>query len=93
MAKNQTRPPKTRYEKINALLKRKLIPAALFSNAMIEQHELRSRRRVDGLHLPENADDAETPENCWERAGKRIRKMDPEMREARVILRELVASR
>ena len=84
-------PTNARYGKIIALLKRKLIGPALFSNEMTEQHRLRMRRRVDAMYLPEDADDVENPEGCWERAGARIRQMDPERKRARAVLRELMS--
>jgi hypothetical protein len=84
---------KTRYEKIEALLKRKLIRTARFANEMIEQHQLRRRRRVDGMHLPEHAHDVETPEDCWERAGKRIRQLDPDRTDVRAMLSDALAGK
>jgi hypothetical protein len=84
---------KTRYAKINALLRRKLIQPAQFSNEMIEQHELRSRRRPDGLHFHEHVDDVEVSDGWWERAGKRIREMDPELSQPRKLLHEMMTGR
>jgi hypothetical protein len=89
MAKPPAHPTKARYGKIMAILRRKLIGPALFANEMTEQHRLRTRRRVDAMYLPEDVDDVEIPEDCWERAGARIRRMDPERKRARAVLREL----
>jgi hypothetical protein len=91
MTKNPVNPTQIRYRKIVALLKRKLIGPALFANEMTEEHRLRRRRRVDALYLPEDVDDVELSDGCWERAGARIRQMDPGRKRARAVLRELMA--
>ena len=91
MAKKTAHPEKTRYEKIKALLKRRVMPAALFSNELVEQHELRTRRHPDSIHFSANVDDVETPEDCWEKAGARIRQIDPKRKRARAAFREMTA--
>jgi len=93
MPKHQNEATKTRYDKINALFRRKLIPTALFPKEMIELHEVRTRRRADAVHFAGYADDVETPQDCWERAGARIRRLDPERRRTRALLRQLTATR
>lgn len=84
--------PLSRYAKINALLRRKLIAPARFSNEMIDQHQLRAGRRNSEMGIPKPFGDVETPEDCWNRAGERIRKMDPERRRARKVLHELMTT-
>ena len=90
MAKNPAHPHKTRYAKINALLKRKLIRPAMPSNALFELHELRSRRHPAGLHLSQYVDDIENPDGWWDTAGKRIRQTDLELNRAGALLHELM---
>jgi hypothetical protein len=84
--------PLSRYTKINALLRRKLIRPALFSNEMIGQHQLRAGRRNSEMGMPKPFGDVETPEDCWNRAGERIRKMDPERRRARKVFHALMTT-
>ena len=88
----KTKRPLSRYAKINALLRRKLISSARFSNEMIDQHQLRAGRRNSEMGILKPFGDVETPEDCWNRAGERIRKIDPEGMEARKVLHELMTT-
>lgn len=93
MSRKTSRLLDPRYQKIRAILKRKLIPAALFSNEAAAQHRLRSRRRSDAMYLPEHVDNVERPDDFWKLAGARIRELDPERKLARANMRELMANR
>lgn len=60
--------------------------------AKMDRHKEKLAEQIkDDLRWrPPNRDhDVETPEDCWERAGKRIREMDPDRSRARGVLRSL----
>jgi hypothetical protein len=59
----------------------KLSKRALYSSRLFNEHRLRARRQADGGILPEAVTDVESPENCWERAGRRMRELDPDAQE------------
>ncbi|GEM_PF-5168873 len=43
-----------------------------------------------GRQMPRRDHEVELLEDCWERAGKRIRRLDPNRSRARIVMRELV---
>ena len=70
----------------------RLVPEALFSNELIEEHIVRAHRQVDVGHMPEGGNDVETPEECWERAAQRAKLVDPDGGRAYALLRRLQAN-
>jgi len=90
MSKKSTR-PLSRNAKINALLRRKLIAPARFSNEMVGQHRLRAAQRNDALGMPRPDGDVETGD-WWETAGEHIQKNDPELKRAGALLHELMTT-
>jgi len=66
-----------------------LAPEALYSSHLYHEHRVRARRRPDGLQMPGDASDVESPETCWERAAERMRRLDPDGRRTLVLLRQL----
>jgi hypothetical protein len=67
----------------------RLVKAALYRNEHIEEYRLRSNRRIDSQHLLEDVTNVESVADCWERAAKRIKKIDPDGNGSLALLREL----
>lgn len=54
----------------------RLVREALYNNEHIGEHHLRSNRGFS--FFQEDIDNVETSVDCWERAVKRIKKIDPD---------------
>jgi hypothetical protein len=55
----------------------RLVPEALYSNELLEQHRIRGRRHVDNRTESEAAHDVVSPETAWRRVYARITRIDP----------------